>query len=91
MAEFPVLSQIRANLKAMQKVSEKRGKRKDNVCQVIIGAKKEVLVGFYNVKGKNEKYQINIHLENKVQLHSLVYRDFENNSKVHSTGIYLFN
>lgn len=39
--EFPVLSQICANLKAMQKVIEKEGKTKGNVCQVIIEAPKK--------------------------------------------------
>lgn len=41
MPEFPVLSQICANLKAMQKVIEKEGKTKGNVCQVIIEAPKK--------------------------------------------------
>lgn len=40
-AEFPVLSQICANFKAMQKVIDKEGRTKGNVCQVIIGASKK--------------------------------------------------
>lgn len=53
----------------------KRGKRKGNACQVITGAWREVLVGFYNVKWRNQKYEINIHLENKLQPLPLAYRN----------------
>lgn len=70
----------------------KRGKRKGNVCQVINRAKEVVLVSFYDIKGRNQKYEINIHLENKMQPHPLAYRNLENNNKsVNSTGIYLCN
>lgn len=51
-AEFPVLSQICANLKAMQKVIEQEGKTKGNVCQVIIGASKK-FSEFLEYKGRD--------------------------------------
>lgn len=81
MAEFPVLSQICANLNAMQKVSEKEAKGKDNVCQVIIEAKKIFLVVFHDVKGGTKKFKTKIHLENKMQSFPLACRDLVNISK----------
>lgn len=49
-------------------------------------------MSFYDIKGRNQKYEINIHLENKMQPHPLAYRNLENNNKsVNSSGIYLCN
>lgn len=87
-AEFPVLSQTCANVKAMQKVRKRKGK----VFQEIIGTPQKSFNGLLWFKGRNQKYEINTHSENTKQPLPLPYRNSVNEGKsVENVGVSLCN